>query len=103
MPVLSIGTGGLGRKDGGEITKNWLLLGGHGIEFTIGVGEVIAGWDRGVMRMSLGEKAKLHVPSAFGYGEHGAGGVISPHADLNFRVELLEVNGQEKQSVTVIV
>ena len=47
-------------------------------DFTIGVGEVIRGWDVGVMRMSLGEKARLSIPSALGYGEQGAGGDIPP-------------------------
>merc|ERR1719330_2259057 len=60
-------------------------------QFSIGVGEVIQGWDEGVMKMSLGERAVLHVPSALGYGSQGAGGVIPPNADLNFDVELLAV------------
>jgi FK506-binding protein 1 len=42
--------------------------------------------------MSLGEKAMLHITSDYGYGARGAGAVIPPHADLNFEVELLEIN-----------
>eukprot|EP00933_Yihiella_yeosuensis_P051453 TRINITY_DN49399_c0_g1_i1.p1 TRINITY_DN49399_c0_g1~~TRINITY_DN49399_c0_g1_i1.p1 ORF type:complete len:324 (+),score=74.59 TRINITY_DN49399_c0_g1_i1:70-1041(+) len=60
--------------------------------FTIGVGQVIKGWDVGVMRMSLGEKARITIPSAMGYGTRGAGGAIPPNADLVFEVELLAIN-----------
>merc|ERR1711990_913753 len=55
---------------------------GKPFEFNIGVGQVIQGWDEGVMQMSLGEKAILRIPSAMGYGERGAGGAIPPNADL---------------------
>jgi FK506-binding protein 1 len=65
---------------------------GQPFQFTIGVGQVIQGWDQGVIQMSLGEKAKLHIPSALGYGERGAGGDIPPNADLVFEVELLNIN-----------
>ena len=60
--------------------------------FTIGIGQVIRGWDEGVMTMKVGEKAMLHISSDYGYGPRGAGGVIPPNADLNFEVELLEIN-----------
>ena len=50
--------------------------------FTIGVGQVIKGWDQGVMQMSLGQRANLIVPSSLGYGARGAGGQIPPNADL---------------------
>ena len=55
---------------------------GKPFEFTIGRGDVIKGWDEGVMEMSLGEKAVLHITSDYGYGSRGAGGVIPPDADL---------------------
>jgi FK506-binding protein 1 len=64
---------------------------GTPFQFIIGVGQVIPGWDQGVMKMSLGERAVLHVPSELGYGARGAGGVIPPNADLDFDVELLNV------------
>mmetsp|Transcript_5250 Transcript_5250/g.17032 ORF Transcript_5250/g.17032 Transcript_5250/m.17032 type:complete len:245 (-) Transcript_5250:35-769(-) len=65
---------------------------GEPFTFAIGVGQVIEGWDEGVMQMSLGERAVLKVPAAKGYGAQGAGGVIPPHADLIFDVELLTID-----------
>merc|ERR1719343_891509 len=62
---------------------------GRPFVFKIGLGMVIQGWDKGVMQMSLGEKATLAIPADMGYGAKGAGGVIPPNADLNFEVELL--------------
>lgn len=65
----------------------------RGTPFTtrIGVGQVIQGWDMGVPGMKIGGKRKLTIPSALGYGESGAGGVIPPNATLVFEVELLEI------------
>ena len=59
--------------------------------FTIGVGQVISGWDSGVMMMKVGEKCRFYIPANLAYGSRGAGGVIPPNADLIFDVELLEV------------
>jgi len=58
----------------------------------IGVGQVIRGLDMGIMKMSLGEKALVKIPSALGYGEKGAGEIVPPNADLLFEVELLKIN-----------
>jgi len=69
---------------------------GQPFTFTIGVGQVIQGWDVGVMSMSLGEESELHIPSQMGYGANGAGNVIPPNADLNFKVQLLKINSGEK-------
>merc|ERR1711904_176365 len=64
---------------------------GTPFEFTIGVGQVIRGWDEGVIQMSVGQRATLKISSDFGYGSRGAGGVIPPNADLIFDVELLGI------------
>ena len=60
--------------------------------FVIGAGQVIPGWDEGVMSMKIGGKRKLVVPAALGYGAAGAGGVIPPNATLVFEVILLDIN-----------
>lgn len=59
--------------------------------FILGAGEVIQGWDRGVVGMKVGGKRKLTIPSKFGYGARGAGNAIPPNATLIFDVELLKV------------
>lgn len=61
-------------------------------EFTIGTGQVIRGWDEGLMGMQVGEKRTLTIPSDMGYGAAGAGGVIPPNATLIFDVELVAIN-----------
>lgn len=61
------------------------------IEFPVGVGQVIAGWDEGILLLQEGDKARLVIPSHLGYGSRGAGGVIPPNAVLVFDVELVKV------------
>lgn len=64
---------------------------GQPFSFTLGVGEVIAGWDQGVAGMKIGEKRRLTIPPDLAYGDRGAGGVIPPGATLIFEVKLLGV------------
>jgi FKBP-type peptidyl-prolyl cis-trans isomerase len=61
------------------------------LEFPVGVGQVIAGWDEGIQLLNVGDKARLVIPSDLGYGSRGAGGVIPPDATLIFDVELMDV------------
>lgn len=61
------------------------------LEFKVGVGQVIAGWDEGLLAMKVGQTVKLHIPAALGYGARGAGRLIKPNSDLVFEVELVEI------------
>ncbi len=61
------------------------------IEFPLGKGHVIEGWDEGIALLQVGDKARFVIPSHLGYGSRGAGGVIPPNATLIFDVELMEV------------
>src|SRR5690606_24295795 len=64
------------------------------IEFPVGIGQVIRGWDEGILLLKEGEAATFLIPSDLGYGPRGAGGVIPPNAWLIFDVELVKVNAK---------
>jgi len=62
---------------------------GDPFDFALGAGQVIKGWDEGVVGMKIGGTRKLTIPPEMGYGTRGAGGAIPPNATLLFEVELL--------------
>ena len=76
-------------KDGTEFDSSYSR--NTPFEFTIGQGQVIAGWEEGMAGMKAGEKRKLEIPSSYGYGESGAGATIPGNSGLIFEVELLEI------------
>ena len=61
------------------------------IDFQLGVGQVISGWDEGIALLQVGDKARFVIPSHLAYGRSGAGGIIPPDATLIFDVELVNV------------
>ena len=61
------------------------------LDFALGAGDVIKGWDQGITGMKVGGKRKLTIPAELAYGDKGCGGVIPPDATLVFEVELLEI------------
>jgi peptidylprolyl isomerase len=64
---------------------------GAPLDFRLGVGQVISGWDQGVQGMKVGGRRKLVIPPHLGYGDRGAGGAIKPGETLIFVVDLLAV------------
>ena len=100
---LALGDGAVA-KSGDQVTVHytgWLTNGSKfdsshdrrdPFSFSLGRGNVIAGWDEGVAGMKIGGKRKLTIPPDLGYGPYGAGGVIPPNATLVFEVELLAVD-----------
>lgn len=76
-------------EDGTEFDNSFKR--GQPIQFPLGTGRVIAGWDEGIALMKEGGEATLTIPPELGYGARGAGGVIPPNATLIFEVELVKV------------
>lgn len=66
---------------------------GTPFQFTLGLGQVIRGWDEGVAQMSVGQQARLTCSPDYAYGSRGYPGIIPPMATLVFDVELLAVSG----------
>jgi FKBP-type peptidyl-prolyl cis-trans isomerase len=79
-----------GKLTNGKVFDSSLTR-GTPIEFKLGAGRVIKGWDEGIALMKVGGKATLTIPPSLGYGERGAGGAIPPNATLIFEVELVSV------------
>ncbi len=65
--------------------------GGQPFSFEVGAGQVIRGWDQGLLGAKVGEKRTLTIPPDLGYGSTGVGGVIPPDATLIFDVELVSI------------
>jgi peptidylprolyl isomerase len=74
---------------GEEFDSSWNR--GEPLSFRVGIGQVIQGWDRGLLGMQVGGRRKLTIPAHLGYGQRGAGGVIKPGETLIFVVDLVDV------------
>jgi FKBP-type peptidyl-prolyl cis-trans isomerase FkpA len=102
---LKVGKGTKAKK-GDLVTVNytgWLMdgtqfdssIGVKPFSFTLGAGNVIPGWDKGVVGMRVGGKRQLIIPASLAYGDAGAGGTIPPNATLKFNVTMLLVNNSK--------
>ncbi|KAJ2649029.1 Peptidyl-prolyl cis-trans isomerase fpr2 [Coemansia sp. RSA 1250] len=80
-------------SDGTEFDTS--LKRGKPLDFILGSGQVIKGWDQGLLNMCVGEKRKLKIPSDLAYGARGAPPVIPANAALVFETELMAINGND--------
>ena len=87
--LVSVHYVGVAHSNGREFDASWNR--GETFEFPLGGGQVIAGWDQGVVGMKVGGRRKLTIPPHLGYGERGAGGVIKGGETLVFVVDLLNL------------
>ncbi len=87
--VVAVHYVGVSWSTGAEFDASWNR--GDTFKFTLGKGQVIAGWDEGVVGMRTGGRRRITIPPHLGYGKRGAGGVIGPDETLVFVVDLVEV------------
>ena len=87
--LVSVHYVGVAHSNGREFDASWNR--GETFEFPLGGGQVIAGWDQGVVGMKVGGRRRLTIPPHLGYGARGAGGAIKPNETLIFVVDLLGV------------
>lgn len=80
---------GVAYSTGEEFDASWNR--GQPLDFRLGAGQVISGWDQGIQGMKVGGRRKIVIPSHLAYGERGAGGVIKPGETLIFVVDLVAV------------
>lgn len=81
---------GVAWSTGKEFDSSWNR--GEPLNFPLGAGMVIQGWDRGIQGMKVGGRRTLHIPAHLAYGDRGAGGVIAPGETLIFVCDLVDVN-----------
>ncbi len=84
-----------GKLEDGTVFDSSKNPGRDPFRFTVGLGQVISGWDEGFVGMKIGGTRTLTIPPEMGYGVRGAGDAIPPNATLIFEVELLEVEKSE--------
>ena len=87
--LVSVHYVGVAHSSGKEFDASYNR--GDAFDFPLGGGQVISGWDQGVVGMKVGGRRKLTIPPHLGYGARGAGGVIKPNETLIFVVDLLGV------------
>lgn len=109
MTITKSGTGDIVSKDGDILSVHYTgyledgkkfdssVDRGVPFEFTLGIGQVIQGWEIGMKGMKVGEVRKIVIPGKFAYGERGVPGVIPSNATLIFDVELIAINPKVTQ------